>query len=550
MYTNRTRLTDSQRQALAENRALGCGNFLHVAAQINAGAAQPLFFLNQPHNSPWESPAENLSLAQVKAEADRYAAWYASQGIGPKDPVAVYINEGIANLIHYVALTGIGAIPILINGNMRPHIAARFLEKAGALALFTDPDHLPLIGPHLNREKLSFVSTIENISKDSSRSLPAAYPYQHADNDVVLVGHSSGTTGIPKAVIFQHQQFFYGIRYRLGLPRAQGADRILSALPHSHSAGIAYVMLAVLSGTPIMILTDNKPETVLPAIDRFQPSMVVAFPETYVELCESDFTGFDLSSIRLWMNGGDAAHEAHIKKLVSVGTWEKDGESRTGSLFIDGLGSSEMGFSLFRMVHTPETEGYHRCIGKPLEWVDAQIIGENGEKLGPNIVGKLGVKSPSITPGYWNDSALSAKAQVGGYWLTGDLFYRDEDGYFFHVDRIPDAIKTASGMFYSLQNEELLLKHLPEFADCTLIGVPAEENFAAPLALVRLKNGGQTATGALKDRINSVLVRHGRLPVRAALAVDPRQVPLGPTGKVLKRELRDQYRNFFQKEAP
>jgi acyl-coenzyme A synthetase/AMP-(fatty) acid ligase len=540
-----TILSEELRKQLAESEEIGCGNFLHVAVKVNPNADKQFIWMDKPVTTYRGETFDGFSLTELKRVSDEYAAWYYGNGVREKDPVAVYIEEGIINLVHFVALTGLGAIPILINGNMKPATAAAFIKKSRAAALFTDGDREIALSPNLDRSELRFVATDELAATMEEPVLPTHYPYHHDDKDPVLVGHSSGTTGIPKAVIFEHQQFFHGPRYRLGLPFPVGSERIMSALPHSHSAGLAYVMLAVLNGNSTLVLTTNQPETVLSGVENFRPSVVVAFPETYVELCQHDFSKHDMSSIRVWINGGDAAHETHIRRLISVGTRNKDGKEVPGSIFIDGLGSSEMGFSLFRMVQTPDSAIYNRCIGTALEWVDAAIIGENGEKLSPFKVGKLGVRSPSITPGYWNDSILTARARVHGYWLTGDLFYQDEQGRFFHVDRIPDAITTEKGMLYSLQTEEFLMRHFKELADCTIVGAPLSDSHSGAVALVRLNAGVTSSEELLLAVFNEKLISESMTPLKVVVKADPKSIPLGPTGKVLKRELRDQYHSFF-----
>lgn len=541
----RTLLPDAIREVLAADPDLGAGNFIHKVVAASPAADAPIFWMNKPAVVLGGESVSALSLRQLKALGDRYAAWYHANGIREKDPVAVYLDEGILNLVHYLAITSLGAIPVLINGNMRPEIAAGFIAKVGAVALFSDDSHYDAVSAHLGGVALRFAVTNETAASLAEGKLPPHYPYRHDARDPVFIGHSSGTTGIPKAVEFTHYGFFYGIRYRLSLPRSPGAERLLSALPHSHSAGVAYLMLAALQGASMMVLTDNAPEVVLPAIEAFRPSMVAAFPETYVELSESEYAKFDLSSIRLWVNGGDAAHETHIRRLTSVGTWVKDGVARRGSIFIDGLGSSEMGFSLFRNVHTPESDHFARCIGTPLEWVDAAVLGDDGEILPPFRVGRLGVRAPSVTPGYWNDSVLTARTRVHGYWLTGDLFYRDDKGRFFHVDRIPDAIHATDGTVYSLETEELLMRFVPELADVTVVGVPARDG-TVPVAFARLREGARLSLDSLKGRMNAVLAAQGKkVPLADVLATDPSVLPLGPTGKVLKRELREMFKNHF-----
>jgi len=545
-----TLLDDKTRSLLSNDSSLGAGNFLHAAVAVSPYAQEQHFWMDEPYLSFTGESYSGFSLKELQHVVDTYASWYHGAGVRAKDPIAVYVAEGIGNLIHYLALNALGAIPAIVNGNMPAETAAKWIAKVGAIGIFSDDKHAALLSPHVGKHGgLRFFVTDQTAAKVYRPGFPIHYPYRHQDNDVVLIGHSSGTTGLPKAVQFQHQQFFYGIRYRLSLPFPAGSDRILSALPHSHSAGIAYVMLATLSGCHTMILSSNRPEVVLPAVESFQPTMVVAFPETYVGLSDSDLDAYDLSSIRLWFNGGDAAHEAHIRRLISKGHRVIEGRRVPGSVFIDGLGSSEMGFSLFRNVHTPGTEQYNRCIGKPLEWVQAAVLGENGETLPPHQIGRLGVRAPSVTPGYWNDSLLTARSQVNGYFLTGDMFYKDEEGRFFHVDRIPDVIHTAQGTIYSLQTEEFVLKKVPDVIDCTVVAAPAEKGTAIAVAVVRLKQNVAREAETLLEECNEHLAKAGRGVLGSVIFADPNDVPLGPTGKVLKRELREHFRECFRKST-
>jgi len=546
-----TVLDDKLRMKHFENKALGAGNFLHVACDVSPHGDDQQFFMDQPLTLFTGETFPSFSLKELRHAVDTYASFYHGAGVRAKDPIAVYVSEGIGNLIHYLALNAIGAIPAIVNGNMPAETAAKWIAKVGAIGIFSDDSHAALLSPFASKNTaLKFFVTDETAAKAYRPDLPKLYPYRHADNDVVLIGHSSGTTGLPKAVPFQHQGFFHGIRYRLGLPFPQGSERVLSALPHSHSAGIAYVMLAALSGSPTMTLTTNRADVVLSAVEKFRPTMVVAFPETYVLLNDANLDAYDLSSIQLWFNGGDAAHESHIRKLIAKGHRVVEGRKVAGSIFIDGLGSSEMGFSLFRNVHTLGTEHYNRCIGKPLDWVDAVVLGDNGEELPPRRIGKLGVKSPTITSGYWNDSLLTARSQVNGYFLTGDMFYRDEEGRFFHVDRIPDVIQTKHGVLYSLETEEILLKAFPELSDITVVAAPEEGGASIGVAVTRVRPGSVGDSDDLLERFNEVLGTKGKVLLGSVVLAELEDVPLGPTGKVLKRELRDHFRDCFRKSTP
>lgn len=518
-----TLLSSAARANLAADLSLGAGNFVHRALAASPAPDAAVLELERPYTPFWGEPISSLSLAGLAKAARRYAAWYAAQGVKRMDPVAVYLDDGVEYLIHYTALTGLGAIPILTNGNMPPAIAAGHFARCGAVGLFTDKEHLALLP-----EVPGFVATEATLRGFVGSEVPVYYPYEHAAEDPVMIAHSSGTTGIPKPVLLQHQRYFYGVRYRLALPAVPGGERILSSLPHSHNAAIAYIMLALLGGTPVRISSDHGGASILRQIATFRPSMVVSFPQTYVEMCEHDLDRHDLSSVRLFFNGGDAAHELHIRKLVKY-----------GARFVDGLGSSEMGFSLFRHVHDKASDVFGRCVGTPLEWVDAAVFSETGEKLAAHRVGRLAVKAPSVTSGYWNDSVLTYKSQVQGYFLTGDLVYFDDEGRFFHVDRVPDRVMTRNGPLYSLQTEELLMRHHPGLLDCSVVAATSDDGSQSALALVRLRSGEAGTDESLLHDFNGALRGANLLPLAAVRLAKSADIPLGATGKVLKRELRE-----------
>lgn len=536
-------LSAEQRYWLKLNPALGAGNFLHVAASLVADSTKPLVWSDIPYYLMGQASTKPLSLRSLKQATDALATWYAAQGVRAKDPIAVYGSNGIHYLLHYMALTGLGAIPVLTNGAMQPQVALQLFRRVGALAVVADQAQFDTIAALCEPDEFRFLCRMEEIVPLADAALPPSYPFQHDHLDPVMITHSSGTTGTPKPVLLQHGKWFHGIRHLLGLPAAQGAERYLSSLPVSHNAAIAYAMHAILCGSALMIVSRPQGAAVLDSIEQFEPSTVVSFPATYVEMVACGMEQRALGSVSNWINSGDAAHETHIRQLVRHGYHYRGQQKVQGSQFIDGLGSSEMGHSSFRVVYTAGDQNFDRCVGLPQEWVDARVLADDGSEQPVGQVGKLGIKSPSVTSGYWNDSLLTHRSQLAGYWLTGDLVYKDSMGCFYHVDRISDAITTAEGVLYSLQTEELILKNQPELLDCTVLGLPDERTEAGvcvPVVFVFLHPGTEVQEGELLERINADQ-RQKQRPVlaRVHIAVDG-EIPVGVTGKVMKQALRQQ----------
>jgi long-chain acyl-CoA synthetase len=538
MTTHKTILPLYKRIQLFFNKKLGCGNFLHFAVANNPYRDHNIFFLEQPFKTFTGDTINSFSLSLLKDVVDKYASWYYQSGIRENDPVAIYLEDGIGYFIHYLALNNLGAIPVLVNGLMPFDIAADFIRRVGAVGLYTDEKHFDNISECVKSNiLLKFITTdVRNsLTKQRDIPLPQWYPYSPTDSHPIMLSHSSGTTGNPKPVIFQHRQFFIGKRIRLLKFPASQLDKFLFALPSSHSAGISYFMTATLLGLPSMVLSDLSGNNAISYIQKFKPTLVAAFPQTYAEMASEPLENGQIHSVKMWFNTGDAAHEAHIKALVTA--------ANPKSVFIDGLGASELGMALFNKVSSRKTTLFGRYMGKPRSFVKPVVLDEEGNILPPYKVGLLGIKSPTITAGYWNDSNKTLKSYKQGYWTTGDLVYYDKDGKFYHLDRSTDAIQSGSGPVYSLLIEELILKQNKDVADCAVIGVPNKKTTSSLIAFIKLKSDKTIKASTLLDTINKQLVDINCEQLTVSIIVTT--FPVGPTGKVLKRKLREQYENIL-----
>lgn len=541
---NTALLNNKQRYSLSMNPDLGCGNFLHVANSVNKRNDLQTIFIDQPLIIFESEKYESFSIQEFKNICDAYSMWYLKKGVQKGDAIGVYFEEGINYLIHYVALTSIGAVPALVNGNMDINVATSYFKTIKVIGLITDSKKQKELLHNFRDYNLVFIEVFENIGR-LTVDLTEEFPYMHDYDDPVMITHSSGTTGVPKPVTLQHGRWFYGIRDMLRMELADGSNKYLLALPSSHNAAIAYSINAILNGSELLITSDTEGKKVAESIHRFKPSTVAAFPISYIQITELNSNKYDFSSVNTWINSGDAAHEVHIKKLVEHGYHFRGKQKVKGSQFVDGLGSSEMGFSTFRIVHTLYTKNYNRCIGVPQEWAKAVILDENGDEMPDNQIGYLGVKSPSITSGYWNNSNLTYKSRLSGYWLTGDYAYRTKNGYFYHVDRLTDVIKTTEGYCYSLQTEELIMKNNPELLDCIVLGVGKENSdkgYEYPIALlIPMVKGNKFDRDKLLEKINQEQSALNRPLISNIFLVQKEEIPIGVTGKVLKKELRKRY---------
>jgi acyl-coenzyme A synthetase/AMP-(fatty) acid ligase len=555
-------LTKEERAQIIRDASLGAGNVIHRMKDYGRPLDETVLWTDGTWPAPDGTYPSSLTFGRLHEIVEEYAGWYHAHGVRPRDPVAIHTYSSTEFAINFLALTSLGAIPSFVNGNLRPEIAREYVRRQGAVGAITDVAHDKVLSENREDLGLGFAVTATDIrtgtdaATDAKLPLPAGYPYTHHSTDPIIISHSSGTTGMPKAVPHTHQTLLYAQLHRLRLSTGTSMGRLLVALPGSHNAAISVMLFGFLLRSPVKLLSSQRGTDVLDAMESFRPTTVFAFSGTYGEMAVQDLASRDLASVEAWYNTGDAAHEAHIKELIALGSHEtvsrELGRHRApGSVFTDGLGSSETGYSLFHNGHQPGKPNFERCVGRAMSFAEAAVLAEDGTPLPPGEPGRLGVRSPTLTPGYWNDSLTFHRLRLGGYWLTGDLAYRDEEGNFYHLDRAPDAIRTAAGVVFSTRTEELLLRELPELDDCTVVAVAPEgvradwdgDGIGDAYALLQVS----WAARDIEDvdwaaKVNKALAARGFPTLAGALRMDASEVTKGATGKVLKREMRERFR--------
>lgn len=538
MYLFGTYRSPLQRLRLAFRRDLGAGNFFWHTCAVATDLDRPLLYRQE------DGGLHGHSLRALSERVLRYVNWYRDHGVVPGTQVGVYTTDGLGGLLHHIAITSLGATTVLTNPRMAPEVAAQYFERANVTLLVADAALIEATYPAGDGPRSTAVELLDVEARDSS--VPPGHPYRNEDTDVILVSHSSGTTGIPKPTSFTHRTFAAGKRERLWNFPSERGDRMLTALPPSHSAGVSYLSLALMLGLPTLLTDDPSGAAVADAMNAFLPTVVIGFPISLASLPIDRLSPRARATVHTWMGMGDASHERHIRPLVRLGG--KGDEP--GSTYVDGLGSSEMGMVLFKNAHTAQTSKYARMIGRPVKVVEsAAALAEDGTELPPGQPGLLGVRTPSVTPGYVNDHELTEKATLNGYFLTGDVVSKDDEGNWYHLDRTPDVIRTAGGPVYSLPLEEVVLNET-QALDAAVVAVDDGAGASVPAAVVLFDDDGPHDSEELLRRTNSALDRAGLARLAALLvAADRDDLPVGVTGKVLKRVLRERHRTLLTSPA-
>ena len=535
------------RAALAADPSVGTANVLHKLIEHGAPLDRPTMAFDTAVDG--HAPFHTFTLGELREAAARRAAWLYARGVRRRDPVAVYVSSSADCFLHFMAAAWIGAVPALMNPNIPGDIAAEFIRRLKATAMVTDAEHLDRLAASERGDDLGFAASMVFDAAGTGEADPAQAPalYKHHGEDPVVITHSSGTTRMPTATLHSHDSLFAATRLiRLGKPRARGTERILSALPAPHAAGIMTMNHALCNGSELLYLSrQDDGMQILETIERWRPSAVFGFAVTWSELARVDLTQRAVDSVALWFNTGDCAHETHIRHLVNAGSHDevtREGVRRVpGSAFVDGLGSTEMGHSAWHITHTPTTNRYGRCVGRRHDFAEIVLFDPTtGEEVPDGGVGMAGMKSPTLAPSYWNNSVETYRNRWKGYYLTGDMMFKDDEGYYYHVDRFVDSVDLGDGNWlYTAMSEEKILRACPDIRDCTVVSAPTPDGVVSDV-LLNLHDGADPDADR-REAVLSALTPAAAATVRDVVVIGDDRLILGPTGKVRKFLMRQRH---------
>jgi len=531
-----TVLTPEQRAALAADTGVGGGNLLRSAIAANAHPDVPFIHSSRPITTSAGEVKHDFSLVEFDALAQSWSAWYLEQGVQTRDRVAVWFEDSVSYSLHFYALAQIGAVALLVNSNASQAIATSLIEQTTPVGLYADRARLDILGDTAQDLGLAWVQAAEELPAPPAAKLPEAAYWNHHDDDPVVILHSSGTTGRPKPTIHTHKSIVSGPKFRLVDHTEQPGALMMTALPQSHLGCVAYTVYAVLGGTPFVALGDHSGQVLAASVEKYRPTSVMSFAHGYAELANIELADGALDSVAAWVSIGDAVHQSHITKVLSARS-----KDLAPASFLDRLGTTELGWGVLLKARTLDTERNDRCAGKPVGVADVAILRKDGSHADDNEVGFLGAKGPAITPGYWADSDTTYRYKLAGYWLPGDMAYRDSNGDFFLVDRAADAIETENGTGYSVFMEEVVLNDVPDTGDVAVIA-GRRGGTTVPVAVVTVAQGTDADPEKLLLQANAALQAAGH-PLIGVLEIahDEADFPVGVTGKVLKRQLREKY---------
>jgi fatty-acyl-CoA synthase len=469
-----------------------------------------------------------ISYAALAGRVATTGGWLRERGIGEGDVVAVLMKNSAAFVEIAIAVGHIGAVFLPINFRLSADEVRYIVENSGAKLLIADQElegGAALVG---NAVLLDVAA-----QSDSTRLGPAAAPAPRAQRkpgDLFRLMYTSGTTDRPKGVMHSYENFYWKCSDHVVALGLNAENRLLVTGPLYHVGAFDLPGMAVLwVGGMLCILRDFSAEAALAAIAGERLDCAWLAPVmTSAMLAAAPASGLDLTSLRWVIGGGERTPEARILSF---------GESFPEARYIDAYGLTETcsGDTLMEAGREIEKIG---SVGRALAHVEISIRDEVGRSLPAGEAGEICLRGPKITHGYWKDPAKTEAAFHDDWFRSGDMGYLDADGFLFLTDRLKDMIISGGENIASSEVERVIFE-LPQVREVAVIGAPDDRWGEKPVAFVVLEPGAELSLEALRSHCRTKLAAFKAprdIVVRESL-------PRNPSGKILKRLLRDEFRS-------
>jgi len=466
------------------------------------------------------------SYARLDQDSDRLAAALLAEGIRAGDRVGLYCPN-VADFVRcYLAILKAEALVVPINLLLHPDEIAFILNDCGVKGLCVHPSLLETARkarapvPILSFQHI--IGTDDRPPRTDETQAPGSSS-PDGDRDAVIL-YTSGTTGHPKGAVLTHANLAANAQaVAQALDLQPGQERVLVVLPMFHAfAATVGILAPLLSGNALIPVPRFDPTLITAAVSDWRATLFLGVPSLYAALLRLDPAQVARwASVRLAISGGAALPLEVLEGF----------ERRFGIPLLEGDGPTECG--PVTCVNPPVGPRKPSSVGPPLPGVEMRIAHPDGTWCAEGEHGEVCVRGPSVMRGYWNLPEATAESFFGDWFRTGDLGWRDGDGWFYLVDRIKDLIIVNGMNVYPRIVEEVLHRH-PAIAEAAVVGEPHPLHGEIPVAHVTLKPDQTAVPRALRDWCRDHLGRHEvprRVEIREAL-------PRNAAGKILKRELR------------
>jgi long-chain acyl-CoA synthetase len=444
-------------------------------------------------------------------------------GVKPGDRVGLWLKNCPEFVTSFFGILDTGAAVVPINNFLKTEEVSYIINDAGIDVLVTDAElgtHFRSLAAHRPQLKLL---KIEDLNDPAAHHRPhTSSSKSRSDADLAVLIYTSGTTGRPKGAMLSNGNLLHNVESCRIVLRTVEADRFAILLPlfHSYMLTVGMLLPLVVGGSIVLVKSLHPVRNVLQEILQRQATILPAIPQFYRSMVNAVIPV--PLPLRICVSGAaplpvQVLHEFEAKFHIPL---------------IEGYGLSEAS----PVVTKNPLDGNRKpgSIGLPIPHVEVSIQDDSGRELGTNEIGELCVRGGNVMIGYWNQPQETAKVIRNDWLLTGDVGYRDPEGYYYITDRKKDMLLVNGINVYPREIEEVLYQ-FPGVREAAVIGKPDSRKGEQPVAFVSADDGARLEEKAIQQFVRRKLADY-KVPRKIVLMPS---LPRNATGKILKTTLRE-----------
>jgi long-chain acyl-CoA synthetase len=488
-----------------------------------------------------------LTYADMHRASSRVAQGLLAEGVGPQDRVAFLDKNGPEYFEVLFGGAKINAVNVAVNWRLAPAEMEYTINDAGARVLFVGPEFLPHLDAIEGR-----LGTVKKVIVLGRHARHESYPewlarqaardpgYDSAPDDVATQLYTSGTTGLPKGAMLTNRNLGAILPHVSGPWGLDATSVNVVAMPLFHIAGSGWALCGMWNGCRSILYREFVPQDILAGLEQHRVTNALFVPAVLQFLTAVPGAAErDYSQLRSIIYGASPITDEVLLRAMRTFRCK----------FIQVYGLTETTGAITELPAADHDPGGPRAsllrsAGKPYPWVEIRIVDpDTGRDRAPGEVGELWTRSVQNMKGYWNKPDETARSFAPGGWLrTGDAGFRDEAGYIFLTDRVKDMIVSGGENVYPAEVENALADH-PDVADVAVIGVPHERWGETVKAIVVRRPGADPSPEDIIGYARGRLA-HYKCPTSVDFAD---ALPRNPSGKLLKRQLREPYWKGYER---
>jgi 2-aminobenzoate-CoA ligase len=452
-------------------------------------------------------------------------------GVRPGERVMIRSANNPAMVACWLAVTKVGAVAVNTMPMLRAKELQQVIDKASVTLVLCDARLLDELrtcvdvsGQAVRVVAFDGTASQEEALDRAALAQPGVFnALATSQDDVALLGFTSGTTGQPKATMHFHRDLLAVCdSYAKEVLQVQSTDVFVGSPPLAFTFGLGGLTLFPLRyGACAVLLENASPPNLIDIIQRYKATICFTSPTAYRAMLAAMDAGIDLSSLRVAVSAGETLPAPTYNEWLA----------KTGKPMLDGIGSTEM---LHIFISNRLDDSKPGCTGKPVTGYEAKILGKDGQDAPIGQPGALAVRG--LTGCRYLDDPRQAKYVQNGWNITGDTFYQDDQGYFYFVARNDDMIISGGYNISGPEVEAALMSH-EAVAECAVVASPDEARGSLVCAHVVLRNGwtdSDATTKVLQEHVKATIAPY-KYPRRIVFTA---ALPKTATGKIQRFVLR------------